>query len=125
MAIDHQWDGKIVPTENVSIATHTLTGDTYLVTKVVRYNRKPPRLYNFTCHLLNQNNGKAGKGDVWYEGTEAGSSLLLLEDGVSFLLLEDGVSMLELGDSSTVEIWKCGDYVPVRFRDEDGVRKNM
>jgi len=92
-SLDHQWDNKILPEFNVTIAYHVVTGVGYLVTKLIRYNRSPAREMQYACTVVNQVNGKSGVADVWYV--------------------------------KETDSWKCNTYVPIRYRDEDGVKKNM
>lgn len=122
--LDHQWDGKIIPVENVTVAQHIETGVDYLITKIHRYNRSPAKIYQYACSVRNLITGVSGAADVWYAGIGGLDSILLLEDGISYLLLEDGASALAM-DIAIGQIWKCGTYVPVRYRDYDGVVKNM
>lgn len=92
--IDHQWDGKILPTLNSTIVHNLTNGFDYKVTKIIRYNPKPPlKRYQYTCHVINITNNIPGRADVWYD---------------------------ELNST-----WKCGEYDPVKFRDLDGVSKNL
>lgn len=122
--IDHQWDGKVVPEENVSIAHHIATGVSYLITKIHRYNRSPSKLYQFACSVVNLVTGKSGVADVWYEQNPIPDSFLQLNDGLSFLLLSDGVSFLIIDDQPDFT-WKCDTYERIHYRDYDGVTKGL
>jgi hypothetical protein len=65
--IDHQWDGKIVPVENYSIAYHVDDNRGFLVTKLHRYNRSPARIYQYACSLRDLTDNSTGVGDVWWD----------------------------------------------------------
>jgi hypothetical protein len=65
--VDHQWDGKIIPIENNTIAYHVVDDRGFLVTKIIRYNRSPSRIYQYACSLRDLTDNSTGVGDVWWE----------------------------------------------------------
>jgi hypothetical protein len=65
--VDHQWDGKTIPTLNVTIAYHVYTGVGYLVRKIFRFNPNPPKRYQYACAVQNINTGVGGRADVWWD----------------------------------------------------------
>lgn len=83
--------GVIAPVVAVTQATGIVSGNSYTVRDIVRYN--PPPINRFACNCTRNSDALPSLLNVWTEDVGA--------------------------------TWKCGEYKPTRYRDEDGVNKGL
>jgi hypothetical protein len=64
---DPQWDGKVIPTLYYTIAYHVVTGVGYRVNKILRFNPRPPKYYQYACAVTSLVTGLGSRANVWYD----------------------------------------------------------